>query len=315
MSRKVKVANPQTLRKSLEDSPANTVWIEPKKENNHDTKYFNASFALLKENGDRDQKFPACLGIRDVMITETPPDPSKGKEDARNRWGNVQVGSRVSKMGDAGIAIKMIDTEFQKQINELEEAGELTIDGHKISTMTQTHYSKKQHVPEEKRGTEMVDANGNPDPKIRFKVDFSLYSKKHPISFMREKPKSILYDYSKPTETADEFGVRYERATVDGEPVNKDNVHKFLTYGSTIKLGRIDMNSVSQTDDWISWPMTAGMLLIEPAGEDGFEDPFGEMMGSPSPTPAPAPVPAANTENTEGGGDDDKAVEDMLNAL
>lgn len=87
----------------------------------------------------------------------------------------------------------------------------------------------------------------------------------------------------------------YEVGKVDGEPINADNIHKFVLSRSLLD-GIVNMDSICFSSMGISMPVKAEVLVVkEPAGssvglDDVYEDADGDGDGAGDVAPAPAPA-------------------------
>lgn len=233
------------------------------------------------------------FSIKDVVLTRTVPDPSDASDrrNENNEDGKdpvLQLETNLSNAGDFGQFLFELDPIWKAKIQKMTDDGVLNIGKRNVVGLVQTHLS--------------LDNKTNPggeieDPIVRFKVDFSTFSDRHPTKVLRSKQKSQFLDFD--TAYVDAAGVtQYHPAKVvdpiTGElvPVNPYNLHLFATEGSIIKEGRIMMTGVPVAKISVSMPMFAQRIVLKRADEVGFSD-----------EPAPvAPLAAANNALSALGG-------------
>jgi len=90
--------------------------------------------------------------------------------------------------------------------------------------------------------------------------------------------------------------VVYEEATVDGEPVHADNVHKFVLPRSTFD-GIVKMDSICFSQMGVSMPMSFNVIVIRQpatATSSGLDDLYEDMEMTPPAAPAAAAASAAS---------------------
>jgi hypothetical protein len=125
-----------------------------------------------------------------------------------------------------------------------------------------------------------------PNPMTRFSIGFNA------DSGVAEIP---IHDKSLPYQ--ENGRPRFEFAKVDGDPVNADNVHLFLTSRSVID-GIANWDSVCISSMGISMPVKADLLIIErpvggSVGLDDFFDGADGFFGAPAAAAPAAAAPAA----------------------
>lgn len=93
---------------------------------------------------------------------------------------------------------------------------------------------------------------------------------------------------------SDEGKQQYEHGRVDGEPINADNVHKFVLSRSGLD-GLINMDSVCFSNMGISIPVKAEILVVEKPSdrEVGLDDVYEDGGCASQERPVSAPPPAA----------------------
>jgi hypothetical protein len=91
---------------------------------------------------------------------------------------------------------------------------------------------------------------------------------------------------------------KYDAGKVEGEPVNADNVHKFVLSRSTLD-GIINMDSICFSNMGVSMPVKAEVLVVdkptsrEVCLDDVYDDDdLTALVSGPAPSLAPAPTPA-----------------------
>lgn len=212
------------------------------------------------------------FNIQDVVLSRTVADPNDptDKRNENNQDGkiNLQLDTRVSKAGDYGQFIHEFNPIWHAEVERCVTAKTIVKGNRRVVDLLQLNMSAdNKYEP----GAKIED------PIMRFKIDFSEFSVRHPNKMLRGKPKTQFFDFD--TEYLDERGVKqYLPATVadpiSGEqvPVNTNNIHLFATEGSIIRSGRIMMTGVAVTKNFISMPATAQRIVLERAVDAGFSD-------------------------------------------
>jgi len=146
--------------------------------------------------------------------------------------------------------------------------------GKKFNPMYRTHYSEEAR--EEYRGQTYKDQDGNDDYRIPLVVDFNTFSndKYVPVA-KRGMPKCTIKDFSTGYIAEDANGkerLEFNVATVDGELINEENAHKFLTSGSTIKRMYIHMGTTSKSQQGISTRQEVIEMVVQSQQGSGEMD-------------------------------------------
>ncbi|SIP85981.1 Hypothetical protein PACV_266 [Pacmanvirus A23] len=304
----IKVFTAQEALASAQIDASRVLTIKAKKENKYHqgTRFFDAKWNIgqhtNKEGWFSVEDIPLTAGIAAPGTKET--NPSAEFEGTR-----LQLTTKLSKAGKWGQFLNLLDPEWDSQVNRLAGEGVIDLDGKKIHALMQKSFSKKTKA----KDAEGKSLAGRPleDPTIRFKIDFKPFPAKYPHKFLVGVPKTQIFDYR--TRTVNEKGQeQFKLATIiddDGRevPVTADNVHKFVTSGSTLKKGRIMMNSVSESSSYVSLTPIITRAVIEPGAEEGFDDEDNVDMANEA-VAAAFNVPD-NTPTTPGSGSDETVTE------
>jgi hypothetical protein len=150
------------------------------------------------------------------------------------------------------------------------------------------------HLIQERIGNSAAKNGGMPlpNPMTRFALNFAPDTGLAQVSF---------FDKNKPF--SEEGRQKFEAAKVGNEPVNADNVHKFILSRSGLD-GIVNMDSVCFSSMGISMPVKAEVLVVtQPSsremslddvyGDDGAAFSLADAIGSPATPAAPAPATAA----------------------
>lgn len=250
----------------LKTNPSTVFIVEKKKE---DKVYNNTRYLNLKWNIGSFKNKDGWFTAKDVRLSAGVADPSD-KEDYRNEYDGaprMHLETTVSNAGELGEFIDLLDKELNSRIQQLVDDGTIVLGKRELHGLVQRIYSDNN----KKNPGGVIE-----DPRFKFKVDFGVYSPKYPIKSLAGKPKSQFLDYR--TRFTDETGVeRYLPAVVIDDsgnevPVNKENFHKFVTAGSIIKKFRFNINSIAVSKGWVSCPMMACQIVLDPGAEEGFDD-------------------------------------------
>lgn len=269
----IKVFTAQEALASAQIDAGRVLSIKAKKENKYHqgTRFFDAKWNVgqhtNKEGWFSVDEVPLTAGIAAPGTKET--NPSAEFEGTR-----LQLTTKLSKAGKWGQFLDLLEPKWEEQVKRLADENVIDLDGKKVHPLMQRNFSKKTKA----KDTEGKSLANQPltDPTIRFKMDFNVFPPKYPHKFLVGVPKTQIFDYR--TRTVNEKGVeQFKLATIVDDfgkevPVDANNVHKFITPGSVLKKGRIMMNSVSESQGWVSLTPIITRAVIEPAGEEGFDD-------------------------------------------
>lgn len=255
------------------------------------------------------------FGIRNVTLSRGVADPDD-KQDKRNEFDGTHdiLESVVSQAGAYGEAVLLLNPHWKALIGP-------HLGTRKCHDLLQLTLSEENKDPE-KRGKPIED------PIVRWQVDFTKFSDKHPVKLLQGRQKTQVLDFRKPyiekvlrkdpltgEETIHEV-TKYRPATVvnkDGvaEPLNAKNMHLFFTRGSTIHYMRLMQNSAALSQAWGSLPALALDITAEPGQEEGWSDDAAAVIMTPAsltaaltvtPTAAPQPTviePATPTASND----------------
>ena len=264
MANSIKVFTSTEYSTAINIDATNVLLIEKKKDEKayKGTRFLNAFFnigASKRSNG--------WFHFENMLIPMGIADPAD-KTDIRNEFEGtrLQFASSVSKAGEFGAFIAKLQPEYRKQIDALTTAGIIKLDGQKIHDLITLLTGKNSKNPNQPIA----------DPYLSIKIDFDPYPMTFKPTFLAGTPRTQILDWN--TRTIDASGKEsFLPAMVmsdDGvkELVTAKNLHKFVTPGSIIRSGRVNIPSVAISQAWISMPITANRVIIEPGGEAGFSD-------------------------------------------
>lgn len=264
MANTITVFSATDLKNALKANADDVLTLRAKKEDKKYTgsKFMNASFNIgEKKNAE------GWFNVSNIPIRGTA-DPNN-KADKRNDYKGTrnQLDSTVSKGGDWGEAMSLLDPVWKKRVNEQVEKDEFSLKGRQVHDLVGWDFSDEY----KKKNPDKVKT----DPDFHFKMDFGNFPEKYPHKKMAGTQKTQIFDYN--TAYTDENGnVQYKRAMVciDGKDVlvDESNHHLFITDGSVIRSGRVNMPSACQSAGWISMSALMTRCVIEPGGEELFSD-------------------------------------------
>jgi hypothetical protein len=244
---------------------------------------------------------PAIFSLDNVEINYGLPDPSYDDDDDGDSTRNLSVATTVDKAGKFGEMIELLNPLFLKEVERCAEQKIIVKSRRNIKELISTHYSENR--TDEKAG-KAFDS-----PLINVKVDFSTYPDNHPRKFLRGKPKTQVFDYTK-SFIDDNGRKQYKYATtVDGDKLDDANAHMFITSECVIKTGRIHMESVAVSQNWISVITKFGKIVVDPISDGGFDD-EGDSGFDDAESQEPADNKDDEAEAEEG--EDDGEVDDFL---
>ena len=289
MANSIKVFTPAEYLAAINADSAGFLLIEKKKEEKvyKGTRFLNAWFnvgASKRSNG--------WFQIEDVLIPMGIADPAD-KTDKRNEFEGtrLQFASTVSKAGTFGQLLSKLQPEYRKQIDALVAAGTINLAGKTVRDIITV-----VHGPNSKNAGQPIE-----DPYISLKIDFDPYPATFKPAFLAGLPRTQILDWR--TRTVDANGVeQFQPAKVMNEAgveelVNDKNLHKFVTPGSIIRRGRVNIPSVTVFKDGISMPINAARMIIEPGNAAKFSDDApvnaAALKTALAPAVAVAVVPAA----------------------
>jgi hypothetical protein len=253
------VFTPAEVLEAIEAGMKVVTIVEKKQKEGAKVKYYDI---IINTKHHKDS---AVFAIKDTEITYGARDPSIVAADAANDFASkIEISTTVDKSGEFGRMMEALNPLYMAEIKRHIDAKTIIASKRNIKELIQTHYSEDSK-DKTKAGTLRES------PLMRFKVDFGLHSSQHPKRFLRDTPKSVVLDFA--TENVVGGKKVYENAKgSDGEPLNDDNAFEFLTSGSIIKSGRISMESVAISQNWISVPTTASRLVVDSTGAGGYDD-------------------------------------------
>ena len=134
---------------------------------------------------------------------------------------------------------------------------------------------RKETVRLLKRGNEKGVVYEN--PQFRFEIDFEPL----PAAFGARagQPRTLVYDYNTMDMNA-KGRVEYQPATVDGAPVSRETLYRWLPRGSVVKDAELDLSTAKVSNFGTSLAAVAVKLWVQPAAaaEDAGEEPTPEML-------------------------------------
>lgn len=311
-----KINTGSELLAALNDHPDNVInYILPKpdkKAANASAQFVNLSFNLAPTK----KTAPGFFSFNNVPLSRGITAPEDIKPETKENFDCVRLQARIrsSEAGDFGQAMLKLEAAHKKGFDKLVADEKIELDRkQEYHNIVQTHYPEKM-----KKAPEL---SGKPkeDPLIKMKISFDKYSPKHPDNALKNRTKTVILDASKPFITPS-GGKSFEEATVDGEPLNSQNIHKFLNKGAVIKTGIIYMSSLCGSGSWWSVPVIAHLLVVETGtgGEDPAADMLADLYDQVTANAQDAQPPANNppakqlTENPPAPSGD---IEEILNAM
>jgi len=255
----------EDILRAIQEDPEGVWMIEKKKK--EPTKKYKCSFVDIFFNvGTDHKKKHGWFSIRDVELSAGVADKNDAS-DPRNAFDGtrLQLQTSLSKSGAFGAFLAASNPEWARLFELRKVDGTIVVGSRKWHPLLQTHVSEE---------SDNVAARGQPleDPIIRLKIDWKPFPEGLK-GFLAGQPKTQFYDYRK--QYVDKDGkTQYELAKVEvnGESVlvNDDNLHLFVTKGSIIREGTVMIQSVVSSAQWVSIPITALKMVVEPGPDDGF---------------------------------------------
>lgn len=254
----------------LETKTADTVWIP--------AKIVIPSAGITKDNN-------GFFLVKNVKIRGIA-NPADGDKDVRNKYTGTRevLQTSISGCPDFGPLCELLEPQYIEAVEKLQSAGQikpLVVDK-KVGVIQKpitgflhnkvfgdTHPTKAGQV--------------NPDPIIRFAMDFSKFHDKCPITQLRDTPITQIFDArTRRIESKMIAGkvvrtIVYDLAQIDlGDgkmvPVDKDNMHFFITEGSVLVEGRILIDSAIDSKSQVSLPIKICRAVIQPGETSGDMD-------------------------------------------
>jgi len=267
-----KVVDVAEVARAFEKNAAEALWMKedkPKEGSKWRTGvgYINNKF---KTESTKDAQNILIYG-RDMLITRGPPnmdDPNdKGLEyisESNKQERRIEVSGEHS--GGLGKIVKLFNVERDRQITDLCEKKLLGSDWKKkFVPMFKTHTSDSDTIKEEYRNKQYKDKDGNVDFRFDVVLDFSRYGEGPKIpADKRGKPITTIKDFRTGRLNEKTNLVEYELATVDGKIIDEMNVHKFITFGSTIEEYMVSLHSTSKSAQGTSTKRLAIELVVMP---------------------------------------------------
>jgi len=257
----IHVFTPEEVLKEIRAGSKDVIQIREKK--NKPKKNYKVSYLdiFIKAGGHTG---PAIFKATDVEITYGLRDPAYEENDDDEGPRKLSVCTSVADSGTFGEMMQELNPLFLAEVERCAKEKIIVKAKRNIKEFVSTHYSSDRK--DEKAG-EAFDS-----PLINFKIDFSLFPDNYPRKFLRGKPKSMIYDFTNDYIDANKR-TQYKLAkTPDDEALDDSNAFMFLTSGSVVKEGRIHMESLAVSQNWVSVPTLAGKLVVDPAGDGGFDD-------------------------------------------
>ena len=316
----IKVFTTEEALEQAQTAPDSMVTVTRKK---NPKKFKGSEFLNIVFNIKQFHGKQGWFSAKNIELSSGLADPAD-KEDKRNDYvaTRLQFATTVSMAGDFGKFLQILNDQWLKAIQQLIDSKTIDVGNREIKGLMQTHLS--QNNAENPGG--MIE-----DPIIRFQIKFDKFSEKHPVAAIRGKQMTEFYDAR--TKYVDEDGKpNYKLALVindygEEEPVNSDNMHKFVTKGSVLKHVRLMIQSPCISQNCVSCPIVATRVVIMPGGGGGFTDEFvddedEETLHNVLTAPAPA-VEVANVESVTEAATvvpdqvpvQNPDIEDMLNDL
>jgi len=203
------------------------------------------------------------------------PDPDN-KEDPANKYKSCSLKTSLKYGGVFARLVDKLEPEWFKQVDALKASKQLDPDV-KTNTLVKRTYSNK--CPDEKLRNQPKE-----NPNIRISVSFDKFPMTYPKKSLQGQQKTQIFDFDESyteevkTPTGTKVVTKYRPATVNGKPVDKSNLHLFVKPGARIRKGHIYMDNGNQSDNWTSWTILAGKIVIENPGAEVFGDEVGDAL-------------------------------------
>ena len=241
------------------------------------------------------------------------PDPNNPM-DKRNLGGtsnNISISTRISMCGDLGRFIKVINKLFNMRVTELIREGKLP--NKKINSLISDKYSMNHKT----------NPGGiNPDPYCNLKIDpFNKYPSTMYPDFLADKVKTVIKNIDLATTTDKGLNIPSEfinPKTKVREQFTRDNIHLFLTSGTTLLESKLLISAISNS----SYGYSLGIHILQSVAKsnivDGFSDTEAETsrllkyIGNPQKTIEPN---TTKEESSDGNGKDLDELNDMLEQM
>lgn len=247
---------------------------------------------------------PGWFTLKDVQATVVKTKSHDG--ESKSGDGNppmTQIKIRKSQCPQLIEMMTCIDEMFKKQVDKLAKEKKISINKRSIRDMLQTRYSENTSAKDE-NGRSLANEPLE-DPIVYIKLEPGTWSTTNRfLGAVEGQPIVKILDYRKKRIVNGQVG--YERAMItnpDGTetPVTVENLDKFMTPGSIIHGGRFLFKDMAVTSSWITMPVVARTLIIEPAPDEVmFSDGILELDNNASLVEdATADDPALSPEKTE----------------
>jgi len=269
-----KVVTTEEVIHAFEKNPAETLWMKEKKPAEGSkwkpgVGYIDNKF---RTESTKDAQNILIYG-REALVTRGPPNP-----DDPNDFGNQYVtdGNKEERQieisgehsGGLGKVVKLFSIERERQIIDLCSPDKKLLGSDwkkKFVPMFRTHTSDSDAIKEEYRNKQFKDSDGKDDFRFAISLDFSRYAESPKVpADKRGKPITTIRDFRTGKLNEKTGLVEYELATVDGKIIDENNVHKFITMGSTIEEFLVSMATTSKSSYGTSTKRIAYELVVAP---------------------------------------------------
>lgn len=187
-----------------------------------------------------------------IVIKRGPQNPRFATEKTKDFPPTVEL--VVDSQTALGKVFEYHTSYYEKTYNTLKAAGTLPKNV-SMWDVIQRNYSTDPTVPEEKRGKE------RPSPVIRLELDFNVYPPDHKIKDLIGRPRTEVYDFD--TATVDGGKIKFDLATVNGQLLNKENAHEFLTQNSHIIDMTVDFSQMTKSTFGFSASKTIMRMIVK----------------------------------------------------
>lgn len=292
MSRSIVPVDGTTALKAINEWPDKVLIVAKKKGEEKTFKgsvFLYTGWNLMTPN---DNNSSAYFTYNNAMVAKGITAPEDVVPETPDSFEGIRLSlvHKASELGDLGKFLIQLEHQWQKVIGKCIEDKVIVINKQDIHTLVNLYHSDK-HKEVEKRG-QLIS-----DPWIKFSIDFSKYSPKHPVKFLQNQQKTQFFD-----------DATKEPSKIDGRPVDATNIHKLITDGCIVTAGRIEMASVCVSKAWVSMSINLSKAVIKPAAPAGFADDM--------PKPAESPVtPTVATPATNQSPQPAENVDDFLNGI
>jgi hypothetical protein len=274
--------------------PPKVVKKKPGVDNKSSVDYYNVH--LNNASG----KYTLLMRIQNVTIISAPPDPTNAN-DPRAKYVNEDscaIGSSIAAAGEFGEVLILIEKAFFDYVDKMKKSGEFD-----EQTIRRDMLQKKIKTGDDKG--KLLDS-----PVFRMIYDDRKFATDYYDTTLQGTPRSDIRDASRVVTNAK--GVKENApAMVDGEPINKNNLHKFATKGSVIVDGRLHMEQFSVSNMGVALKIGLGRAVIRHVvPSHGYDDDDGLVVDDGNDSGPSTPV--TSSSNGKSADDTDPPADDVV---